>query len=105
MIDVRRLRDDPEEAKAALGRRGIDTSDADRAAELDQLRRRAGQRRDTLRARVNALSKQVGEARRAGDMAQADTLSLESRTVGDELVGLDAETAETERALQDLLLR
>jgi seryl-tRNA synthetase len=105
MIDVRRLRDDLEGAKAALRRRGIDTADVDRAAELDQIRRGAGHRRDTLRARVNILSKQVGEARRAGDMTLADTLSLESRTVGDELAGLDGETAEAERALQDLLLR
>jgi seryl-tRNA synthetase len=105
MIDVRRLRDDLDGVKAALKRRRIDTSDVDRAAELDQIRRGAGHQRDELRARVNALSKQVGEARRAGDMTRADTLSLESRTVGEELAGLDAQTGEAERALQDLLLR
>jgi seryl-tRNA synthetase len=105
MIDVRRLRDDLEGVKAALRRRGIDTADVDRAAGLDQFRRGAGHRRDTLRARVNTLSKQVGEARRAGDMTQAETLSLESRTVGEDLAGLDRETAEAEGALQDLLLR
>jgi seryl-tRNA synthetase len=105
MIDVRRIRDDSEAVKAGLGRRGIDTSDVDRAAELDRLRRETGNRRDTLRARVNTLSKKVGEARRAGDMMRADALSLESRTVGGELAGLDSETADAARALEDLLLR
>jgi len=105
MIDVRRLRDDLEAVKAGLGRRGIDMTDVDRAAELDRLRRETGNRRDTLRARVNRLSKQVGEARRAGDMMRADALSLESRTVGEDLFALDTETADAGRALEDLLLR
>jgi seryl-tRNA synthetase len=105
VIDLRRLRDDLEGVKAALGRRSINTSDVDRAAGLDDLRRGAANQRDALRARVNALSKEVGQARRVGDMAKAEELSEESRRVGEALAGLDTETAEAERALNDLLLR
>jgi seryl-tRNA synthetase len=105
VIDLRRLREDLAGVKAAIARRGIETSDVDRAAELDDHRRRTANERDGLRARVNALSKQVGQARRAGDMEKAEALSDESRQVGEALARLDAETAEAERTLTDLLLR
>jgi len=105
MIDVRRLRDELDGVKAALARRGIDTSDVDRAAELDERRRRLGSRRDELRARVNILSKEVGEARRQREAERADALSRESKAIGQELDLVDAEASEIERDLQDLLLR
>jgi seryl-tRNA synthetase len=105
MIDVRRLRDDLAGVKAALARRRIDTSDVDRAADLDERRRRLGSRRDELRARVNILSKEVGEARRQREAERADALSQESKAIGQELDLIDAEASEIERALQDLLLR
>ena len=105
VIDVRRLREDLEGVKAALGRRGIDTSDVDRAADLDERRRLAGARRDALRSQVNALSKDVGRARREGDAVAAEALTLESRTVGEQLASLDAEAAALEQALRDLMLR
>jgi seryl-tRNA synthetase len=105
VIDVRRLRDDLEGVKAGLARRGIDTSDVDRAAELDGRRRAMGARRDALRAQVNALSRRVGQARRQGDPAAADALSLESKLLGEELAGLDAETAAAEMEVRDLMLR
>jgi seryl-tRNA synthetase len=105
VIDVRRLRDDLDGVKAGLARRGIDTSDVDRAAELDERRRLAGARRDALRSRVNALSKEVGRARRQGEASVADALTLESKVVGEELAGLDAEAGRLEEELRDLMLR
>ncbi len=105
MIDVRRLRDDLAGVKAAMGRRGIDASDVDRAAALDERRRQSASRRDTLRAQVNALSKEVGQARRDGDTPRAEALALDSRAVGDQLSALDADAAGVEEALRDLLLR
>jgi seryl-tRNA synthetase len=105
MLDVRRLRDDLDGVKAALGRRRIDTTDVDRAAELEERRRHLGGQRDGLRARVNSLSKEVGRARRQGEVTQADALSGESRAVGETLAALDAEVAEVDEALLDLMLR
>ena len=105
VIDVRRLRDDLEGVKAGLARRGIDTADVDRAAELDERRRLAGTRRDALRAQVNTLSREVGRARRQGDTAAAEALTLESKVVGEELAALDADAGGLEQALRDLMLR
>ncbi len=55
----------------------------ERAAELDTRLRDITSERDGLRARVNALSKQVGEHRRKGETAEAEALQEESRTIGD----------------------
>jgi seryl-tRNA synthetase len=105
MIDVRRLRDDLEGVKTAIGRRHIDTSDVDLAAVLYGRQRELGGRRDGLRGEVNALSKRVGAARRQGDEATSVALSEQSRRLGEELSALESEANEVDVALRDLLLR
>lgn len=105
MIDIRSLRNDLDATRAALARKKVDPADVDRAAALDgDLRDIAGQR-DELRAQVNTLSKQVGQARRDKDDATADGLMAESRRLGDEETKLASQTADLEAELRDLLLR
>ncbi|MGD0394284.1 MAG: serine--tRNA ligase [Acidimicrobiales bacterium] len=84
MIDIRMVRDDCAWVKAALARRGVDPAEVDRLVELDETARRAIGRRDELRAQVKVLSKQVGEARRAGEAPIADELAARSRQIGEE---------------------
>ena len=105
MIDIRRLRAEPERVKAALARKGVDAAEVERAAELDAQRRQLTGERDQIRARVNELSKQVGRARKAGDAATADALAAESRELGLEEESLAADAAKVEEELHDLLLR
>ncbi|HEX3425335.1 MAG TPA: serine--tRNA ligase [Acidimicrobiales bacterium] len=105
MIDVRRLRDDLAGVKAALGRRGIDLSEVDRAAELDREHRALVTRQDELRARKNALSKDIGAARRAGDADTAFALTGESTEIGNELDRIDKDAGTAAKELQALLLR
>ena len=105
MIDVRRLRDDLDAVKASLARRRIGTADVDRAAELYEKVRQVTARRDELRRQVNTLSKQVGQARRAGENDRAETLMLESKAAGKEEAALDAEFAVLDEELRGLLLR
>jgi seryl-tRNA synthetase len=68
VIDVRLIRTDYEGVRAALARRHKPEVLAalERAAALDTRLRDITSERDGLRARVNALSKQVGEHRRQG---------------------------------------
>ena len=73
MIDIRLAREDPDAVKAALGRRGVDPAEIDRLLDADGRARNAVGRRDELRARVKDLSRQVAEARRAGDDGLAPT--------------------------------
>ncbi len=105
MIDVRRLRTDREAVKAALARKGVGPEEVDRAAELDVRLRELAGRRDVIRAKVKAISADVGRARREGDAAGADALAAESRALGDEERAVDGEAGEVETALRDLLLR
>jgi seryl-tRNA synthetase len=105
MIDIRRLRTDLDGVKAALARKKVDAADVQRAADLDADGRGIAARRDDLRAQVNALSKQVGEARRDKDSAKADALMAESRALGEEEAKLAAQAADLDAELHQLLLR
>ncbi len=104
MIDPRRLRTELDAVKAALARRGVDPAEVDRAAAVDARERAAKARSDELRARVNSLSKEVGQARRSGQVEAAEAKAAESRAVGDEqkVVAAEAEAAAAE--LRDILL-
>ncbi len=107
MIDVRLLRNDPHVVKAALARRGKPELlvQLDTAISLDEQVRDITARRDTIRARVNELSKLVGTARRNGDNDEAEKLQAESRSLGDDEKSL-AESFETAQSqLRDVMLR
>ena len=83
MIDVTQLRREPEVVKAALGRRGVAAETMDEIIALDVEHRRLLQEAETLRAQIKDLSRRVGEARRAKADDVAETLALESRTLGE----------------------
>ena len=84
MIDIRQVRDDPDAVKWALARRGVDPAEIDALLDADARARDAVGRRDDLRARVKDLSRQVGQARKAGDDATATSLTEESRRVAED---------------------
>ena len=106
MIDVRLLRANPTEVRAALARRGDPELDqiVHQALAADKRLRDITARRDEIRARVNELSREVGRLRREGDTATAERLQDESRTLGDEEGGLAAEHDRVASDLRDLLL-
>ncbi len=106
MIDVRLLRANPTEVRAALARRGDPELDQilQQALAADERLRDITARRDEIRARVNELSREVGRLRREGDTATAERLQDESRTLGIEEAGLAAEHDRVASDLRDLLL-
>jgi seryl-tRNA synthetase len=107
VIDVRLLRTDPDGVRAALARRGkSDVLDQlARAIEVEGDVRDLQARRDSLRAEVNELSKQVGQKRRDGDAAGAEALQVQSRALGEQEAGLSGEADGLQAELRDLLLR
>jgi seryl-tRNA synthetase len=84
MIDIRALRDDPDAVKAALARRGVEVSEIEAVVEADAAWRARVSRAEELRAEVKALSREVGQARKAGEGARAEELSERSRALGEE---------------------
>jgi len=105
MLDPRRLRTDLEAVKAGLARRGVDLSEIERAAGLEAEERSLKATVEGLRAQVRNLSKEVGQARRTGDIATAEAKADESRRLGEEERKLDAEASRVAGELRDILLR
>jgi seryl-tRNA synthetase len=105
MLDPRRLRTDLEAVKAGLARRGIAPEEIERAAQIEVEARALKARGDELRARVKALSKQVGRARQRGDVAAAEVGAAESRVLGEEQAKVEAQAAAAAAELRDILLR
>jgi seryl-tRNA synthetase len=66
VLDLRQIRDDPEPARAALARRGVDPAALDEALELDDRRRAILPELEELRRRKNEASKRIGELQRGG---------------------------------------
>jgi len=106
VIDQRLLRADLDGVKAALARRGSPAivDDVDHAARLDALLLDITSRRDTIRARVNTISREVGQLRRNGETDAAEHLQAESRELGDDERRLAAEHDQVSAELRDLLL-
>lgn len=91
--------------KGALARRGVDPSELDKAAALDERWRHLTARQEAARAQVKARSREVGEARKAGDAAGAEAAMAESRRLGEEERALAVEADGTAEELRDVLLR
>jgi len=115
VLDVRRLRSDPDGVTAALARRGVDPSEVAKLVELDAGVRAAAQERDEARADVKRLSKAVGRARaalpsgetrpgQAADGTTAEALQAESRARGDQAAQAEARVTMLEDELRRLLL-
>ncbi|MFN8205222.1 MAG: serine--tRNA ligase [Solirubrobacteraceae bacterium] len=98
MLDLRRLRAEPDEVRAALARRG-DGSDArlDEVLALDARRRAVLPELEALRARKNATSEAIAAAKRAGEDAAEAIAAM--REVGRREKELDAERAQVEQQL------
>ncbi|MFW6084783.1 MAG: serine--tRNA ligase [Gemmatimonadota bacterium] len=104
MLDIRALREEPDDARAALARR----DDPELATLLDRALSRDVERRDilgeveTLKAERNEASREIGERKRAGE--EADDLIAAMQTVADRIKRLDARLATVEEELRETLL-
>jgi seryl-tRNA synthetase len=101
MLDLRFVRDNAEQVKAALARRGI-TIDLTEFLALDTRRREAQQEIEELRRRRNEVSEEIGRHKKAGQPAEDKV--AEMRSVGDGIAALENITREVEEAQRDYLL-
>jgi seryl-tRNA synthetase len=106
MLDLRRIRSDPDAVRAGLSRRGPDAvANLDAIVEADERQRAVGTQRDEVRARIKGLSKDVGRLRKDGDADKAEALMAESRALGAQEAALDVEADALAATVRDLLLR
>lgn len=106
MIDLRRLRTEPDVIKAAMARRGNPglIADLGQVLVLDEQLRRLGTERDATRQEINELSKQVGGLRRDGKIDEAESLQAKSRAMGELEAQLAASADTVEAEVRQLLL-
>lgn len=106
MIDVRLLRTEPASVKAAMARRAKPAllDELEHAERLDARLRDITVERDSNRAQINSLSKDVATKRREKDDTGAETLMNQSRALGETEKKLASEYDEVSAALREVLL-
>ncbi|MGZ5325346.1 MAG: serine--tRNA ligase [Solirubrobacterales bacterium] len=99
MLDLKRIREQPEAAKAALARRGAADS-LDELLRLDERRRELLPEIEEGRARQNKASDEIAAAKRSGEDAEGPI--AEMREVAAKVKKLEGELAEVEAARDEL---
>ncbi|MCH8812259.1 MAG: hypothetical protein IID07_10530 [Gemmatimonadetes bacterium] len=104
MLDIRRLRSDPNAVKSGLARRETEglVSGLEEVLALDERRRSALSEVNDLKARRNEVSKEIGRIKRNG--GDADEMIVEMREVGTRISDIDEEVARAEVRIRELLL-
>ena len=104
MHDIKQIRDDPEAFDAALERRDREfEGTAERLIALDDARRAVITRLQVMQERRNAASKEIGQAKREGDEARANSLMAEVADLKDTMPVEEAALRKAEKALHDAL--
>ncbi len=101
MLDLRLVRENVDQVKAALARRGI-AIDLAEFLSLDAKRRAAQQEIETLRRRRNEVSEEIGKLKKSGQPAEDKV--AEMRAVGDSIAALEGSTREVEEQQRGILL-
>ena len=101
MLDIKRIRTNPEEVKTGLASRGV-TGVVEKVTALDEKRRELIVKTETLKAQRNEASKQIPVMKKAGQ----DTTALleEMKRVADEVKDIDAELAGIDAEIGSILL-
>src|SRR5208283_1563632 len=101
MLDLRFVKDNGEQVKVALARRGI-TIDLSEFLALDSRRREAQKEIEELRRRRNEVSEEIGRLKKVGQ--QAEEKVAEMRAVGDRIAALENSTRDFEDGQRNILL-
>ncbi|MCH7712601.1 MAG: serine--tRNA ligase [Chloroflexi bacterium] len=102
MLSIELIRQDPDLVRRALASRG-EIDQVDQILAIDTQRRQAVTQGDELRGRRNQVSRQVGQARSAGQEPPAETVQ-EMRDVGAEISRLEQEVKGLDEQMRDILL-
>ncbi len=103
MHDIRAIRDNPDAFEAALSRRGLSGLTA-QILSLDEARRGRIGAAETAQADQNKASKDVGAAKARGDDAEFERLRALVATTKADIARMQAEAADLDAQLRDLLL-
>ena len=107
MLDIKWIRENPEDLVDALIKRQWSSEDAkktvDGVVEADELRRAHLGRLQERQERRNSASKEIGNAMRSGDSAKAEELKGEVTAIKDWLSSAEAEERRLDKELEQAL--
>ena len=105
MISIQRIRDDPDEVKRAIARKGEGPEVIDRLLANDARRRDVLAEADAAKHERKEGSRQVGDLVRAGKTDEAEARKASLGALGDRIAALDAQLSFVEAEIEaDLLL-
>ncbi|NLV88726.1 MAG: serine--tRNA ligase [Tissierellia bacterium] len=102
MLDIRRIRSNPEEVKKALEKRHGDFP-IDKVLELDEKRRSILTEVEEMKARQNQVSKEIPKLKKEGK--DTDHIFAEMRSLSDKIKELDGEVKAIDEELRNTLLQ
>ena len=103
MLDIKRIRENPDAVKAALKTRNADYDEyIDNILEIDIERRKISTETDNLKAEQNKVSKQIPVMKKNGEDTSA--VMAEMKAISEKIKGQDAKISELEAKQRFLLL-
>ena len=105
MLDIKLIRDHPDQVKARLASRGAgDETHIDEVLRLDDIRRKALSEVEQLKSQRNKASKEIGMLMAQKKLDEAEARKKETRDLGDRIAVLDKEAQEADEARDTLML-
>lgn len=102
MLDIKRIRENFDEVKAAVERRGQGDFGIDRIPELDKKRRELLSVVEQMKNKQSTVSREIPKMKKEGQDTSA--VMAEMKELSDEIKKYDAQVAEVEAELKDALL-
>ncbi|MCM8711352.1 serine--tRNA ligase [Clostridium sp. SYSU_GA19001] len=104
MLDLRRIRSNPDEVKALIGSRGESyVAFIDEILSLDEKRREILVQVENLKSRRNQVSAEIPKLKKAGQ--DVEPIMAEMKKVGEEIKVFDTELASIDEKIENILLR
>ncbi len=104
MLDIRKIRENPELYRERLARRNSDDDKSiDNILALDEVIRKLKQEGEALKSERNRASKEIGGIKaKGGDITE---ISAKMKSFGDQITRIDQDLAAKENEITDILLR
>jgi seryl-tRNA synthetase len=103
MLDIKRIREEPELIKERIRNRGGNASELiDALLECDEKRRQLETEKQSLQGERNSKSKEIGGKKKAGE--DTSEIEAEVKNIGTKLKNLSDQVEEADKTQNDLLL-
>lgn len=103
MLDLKRIRNELDQMKAAMERRGEKEVDLDAVVELDEKRRNLLQEVEQMKSEQNAVSREIPQLKKSGE--DTTQIMAKMKDLSAQIKELDAQVAEVDSQLYEMMLR